>query len=239
MIYIEKWPIILQFEALAAAKAADVVVLGLGIVQKIESESHDRTEVDLPTIQHELAAAIFALHKPTAIFLLHGGMVGLSAEMESAAAIVDMGYPGFQGGHALASVLFGDYNPGGKLPYTLYDADYVTKSEHTTNQRILSASLPLCLSASLTHAWLHDTVSMEDMDFSTAPGRSYKFYTGKPVLPFGWGLSYTTFKISPPADQFEHAEFGVSESAWSQEYAVTVTNTGSVAGDEVVQVRHS
>ena len=59
--------------AIAAAKAADIVVLGLGIVQAIEAESHDRTEVDLPAIQHELAAEIAKLGKPTAIFLLHGG----------------------------------------------------------------------------------------------------------------------------------------------------------------------
>ncbi len=196
--------------ALATAKAADVIVLGLGIVQAIEAESHDRTEIDLPAIQHEFAAAVEKLGKPTAIFLFHGGMVGLEAELKSGAAIVDMGYPGFQGGHALASVLFGDYNPGGKLPYTLYTHDYISK------------------------------ISMEEMDFSTAPGRSYRFYTGVPVLPFGYGLSYTTFKLSSndtdlDGNDFTAAEFGVADRTWSREYAVTVTNVGDVHGDEVVQ----
>ena len=130
--------------AVAVAKAADVVVLGLGIIQAIESESHDRTAIDLPAIQHKLAAEITALNKPTAIFLLHGGMVGLAPELESGAAIVDMGYPGFRGGAAIASVLFGDYNPGGKLPYTLYPHDYI------------------------------NSISMTEMDFSVAPGRSYR-----------------------------------------------------------------
>ena len=148
--------------AVATAKAADVVVLGLGIIQAIESESHDRTAIDLPAIQHKLAAEITALNKPTAIFLLHGGMVGLAPELESGAAIVDMGYPGFQGGAAIASVLFGDYNPGGKLAYTVYPHDYI------------------------------NSIPMTEMDFSVAPGRSYRFYTGKPVLPFGWGLSVSS-----------------------------------------------
>ena len=130
--------------AVAVAKAADVVVLGLGIIQAIESESHDRTAIDLPAIQHKLAAEITALNKPTAIFLLHGGMVGLAPELESGAAIVDMGYPGFRGGAAIASVLFGDYNPGGKLPYTLYPHDYI------------------------------NSIPMTEMDFSVAPGRSYR-----------------------------------------------------------------
>lgn len=157
--------------ALAAAKSADVVVLGLGIVQAIEAESHDRTEIDLPAIQHEFAAAVEALGKPTAIFLFHGGCAikpvsatrclvsvmpctlfaeterddqdgrigaragvvrsncrhGLSRHVRREIRIVLIfcpvfltslfpTYTGFQGGHALASVLFGDYNPGGKLP---------------------------------------------------------------------------------------------------------------------------
>ena len=148
--------------AVATAKAADVVVLGLGIIQAIESESHDRTAIDLPAIQHKLAAEITALNKPTAIFLLHGGMVGLAPELESGAAIVDMGYPGFRGGAAIASVLFGDYNPGGKLAYTVYPHDYI------------------------------NSIPMTEMDFSVAPGLSYRFYTGKPVLPFGWGLSVSS-----------------------------------------------
>ena len=190
--------------AVALAKTADVVVLGLGIAQHIESESHDRTTIDLPAIQHKLAAAIAATGKPTAIFLLHGGMVGLAPEMESNAAILDAGYPGFQGGHALAAAIFGDYNPGGKLPYTLYTHDYI------------------------------DKISMTNMDFSSPPGRSYRFYTGKPLLKFGFGLSYTTFKLSW-AKPVTNVSVAIDEDTWTQQYAATVTNTGNVAGDEVVQ----
>ena len=121
---------------------------------------------------------------------------------------VSLSLVGFQGGTAIAQALFGDYNPGGKLTYTLYSADY-------TNQ-----------------------VDMRNMDFSLAPGRSYRWYTGKPMLGFGYGLSYTTFKLThgKQAQAFETPQFATEAApSWSQQYSVTVTNTGARHGDEVVQ----
>jgi len=85
---------------------------------------------------------------------------------------VEAWYPGYQGGNAIADVLFGAYNPGGRLPFTLYARDYV------------------------------DQVSMFDMGMAApAPGRTYRYFTGTPVFPFGWGLSYTNFSLSWSAGQ--------------------------------------
>ena len=114
--------------AVAACKAADSCVLALGIDEAVEGESHDRTEIDLPAPQHELAAAVLALKKPTAIFLLNGGMVGIEAEKASGAPIIEAFYPGFWGAEAIATTLFGDNeNLGGKMPITTYPTSYLAQ----------------------------------------------------------------------------------------------------------------
>lgn len=95
--------------ALSAAAAADVIVLTLGIDGSIEGESNDRTSIDLPPVQHALAAAVGALGKPMALVLIHGGGLDTSAELASPAvrAIVDSFYPGMVGAKAIADTLFG------------------------------------------------------------------------------------------------------------------------------------
>ena len=121
----------------------------------------------------------------------------------AARAILEAFSPGVHGAQAIAETLFGVNNPGGKLPVTIYPAAYV------------------------------DQIDFLSMDMSAAPGRSYRYYTGTPLFPFGWGLSYTTFELAwapqpPPSAQL------LAASTEPLEYKVTVTNSGERAGDEVV-----
>ena len=93
----------------------------LGYVsQYLELEAHDRTTIDLPQIQHDLAAAVLALNKPTVIFLLNGGAVAIDAEVahkgDAPLAIIEAFYPGLRGGEALAQGIFGKHNKWGRLP---------------------------------------------------------------------------------------------------------------------------
>jgi hypothetical protein len=153
-------------QAVAVAHQSDVIVILAGINQQIEREGYDRVSIDLPGYQHQLIANMTALNKPTVLVLVNGGMVAIDVESQTVPAIVEAFYPGFQGGQAISDVLFGVYNPGGKLPVTIYLNDSI-------------------------NYW-----DFLDMDISTAPGRTYRFYTGTPVFPFGHGLSYTNFSLS-------------------------------------------
>lgn len=195
--------------AVSAAQAADYVVLFLGIDNSIESESLDRTSIDLPYIQHQLASAIAAVGKPTAVVLINGGMVDVSQEKNNAAigAIMEAGYPGMRGAEAIATTLFGDNDHlGGKLPYTIYPSSYV------------------------------NDILMSEMEMDVGPGRSYRYYTGTPVYPFGWGISLTTFSVTnvtaPSLDESVFTTIDNGSRLFS--YTVNVTNTGNRPGDEVV-----
>jgi len=192
--------------ALAAASAADVLVLAMGIDQAIEGESHDRTDIDLPANQHELIGQLAALGKPIVLLLFNGGMVAVEAEKadDNVGAIVECFYPGFQGAAAISSVLFGDYNPGGKMPFTVYPKDYINE------------------------------VNMTDMDFTTPPGRSYRFYDGPATYEFGYGLSYTSFALKWSNASMSQPQRQRTGMGWSAKYSCVVTNTGAVDGDEVV-----
>ncbi|CAF4492493.1 unnamed protein product [Rotaria magnacalcarata] len=130
-------------------------------------------------------------------------------------SLIWMGYAGQAGGLAIANVMFGQYNPGGRLPITIYPASYV------------------------------DAVSMFDMQMRPSPmnpGRTYKFYTGQAVFEFGYGLSYTTFSYSWYNDSM-NSIFSIKslmKNNYDEKkvslhlYRVNVTNTGEVAGDDVV-----
>jgi len=197
--------------AVAAAEAADFVAMFMGIDQTVEREGHDRASIDLPGVQHELVAAVAAAGKPVAVFLINGGMVAIEPEKQNPGVkgIIEAFYPGTRGSQAMAEVLFGTYNPGGKMPVTLYHADIV------------------------------DVFDFFNMNMATAPGRSYRFYRGDNVsYPFGWGLSYTNFTMewdgsTPPKASLATGKGGAGTP--SVTYKVVVRNTGGVAGDEVVQ----
>jgi beta-D-xylosidase 4 len=148
---------------------------------------------------------------------MSGSSLDLSYIRDSiqSASLIWMGYPGQSGGMALATVIFGQYNPAGRLPITMYPASYV------------------------------DSVSMFDMQMrpsSTNPGRTYKFYTGKAVYEFGYGLSYTTFTYTSSNDTFISSypiqsliKNNLNEnSILISLIRINVTNTGDIPGDDVV-----
>ncbi|MEJ0033901.1 MAG: glycoside hydrolase family 3 C-terminal domain-containing protein [Bacteroidota bacterium] len=149
----------------------------------------DRTAIDLPKVQQDLIKKIQTLGKPVVLVLLNGSALAINWESKNIPAIVEAWYPGQAAGQAIADVLFGDYNPGGKLPVTFYKS-------------------------------VNDLPPFEDYHMK---GRTYKFFEGEPLYPFGYGLSYTTFG---------YKDLKVED----KNVSVTVTNTGKVDGDEVIQL---
>jgi beta-D-xylosidase 4 len=183
-------------EALDVGASADVIVLCLGITKQQEQEGGDRNDTALPGLQEYFARQVFQLNKPVVLVLVNGGQVAIDALVDAPMAIVETFNPNGIGGTALAMSLFGMANRWGKLPYTLYP--------HAAMQQF----------------------DMADHSMTTPPGRTYRYFTGKAVFPFGFGLSLTTFELS--CQEFPLLRF-----------ECTVENTGKLAGDEVVQVYHS
>jgi beta-glucosidase len=109
-------------EAAAAAKKSDVAVLYVGINHLLEREGLDRTYIDLPPVQEELIQRVYEANPRTVVVLMNGGPVAVKWAKENVPAVLDMFYAGEEGGNAIADVLFGDYNPGGRLPYTVYES---------------------------------------------------------------------------------------------------------------------
>jgi len=153
-------------------------------------------------VQDPFSQSIVKLGKPTVVVLINGGALATEYLKTSPAAILEAFNPGFQGGPAIASAIFGEYNPGGKMPYTIYYGDYVNQ------------------------------IPLTDMNMTDKPGRTYRYFTGTPLWPFGWGLSYTTFSIT-----WSNTSISLNEDTGIEEitYIANVTNTGNVEGDEVVQ----
>jgi len=201
-------------DAIESAKGADAIVLAIGIGQEVEGESHDRSDIDLPTVQHELIKAIRAAYPdtPTVMFMLNGGMLDISPEKDTVPAILEAFYPGFWGGQAIADTLFGDNDRlGGKMPFTTYHKDYIKEVEMTD-------------------------MSMTPDEKTGSPGRSYRYYTGTPVYPFGHGLSLTTFSITyeSMATSSNQSLNCQENSAVTRDYTVRVNNTGQRPGDNVI-----
>ena len=201
----------LDSAAVQAAEQADAVVLFLGLTANLEGEEMrldvpgfkggDRTTIDLPAPQKALLERIVKVGKPTVLVLMSGSALAVTWAQRHVNAIVEAWYPGQAAGLAIADVLFGDYNPGGRLPVTFYRS---------------TADLP------------------PFGDYAMA-GRTYRFFTGKPLYAFGYGLSYTKFKYSHLTTSAKTLAASDSLSV-----AVDVKNDGKVRGDEVVQlyVRH-
>jgi beta-D-xylosidase 4 len=170
--------------ALAAAESSDAVVLFLGIDTSIEREAGDRENIDLPATQLELLRqvrrATSAKKTPVIVVLFNGGIIGCEELVRHADAVLEAFYPGFFGARAIAEVLFGDVNPSGKLPVTMYRSDYI------------------------------NAVSMKSMNMTKFPGRSYRYYKHVPVFPFGHGLSYTNFTLRNSQSSEEAAELVVT-----------------------------
>jgi beta-glucosidase len=196
----------LEEQALASAREADAVVMFLGLSARLEGEEMpvnvegfqggDRVQIGLPSAQEELLTKVAALGKPLVLVLLNGSALAVNWVREHVSAIVEAWYPGQAAGTAIADVLFGDYNPSGRLPVTFYK-------------------------------------SVEQLPPFTdygMKGRTYRFFDGAPLFPFGYGLSYTTFayrNLKIPAKANAGKAVPVS---------VEVENTGTAAGEEVVQL---
>jgi beta-glucosidase len=191
-------------EAVSVAQGADEIVLVLGGSGATSREgwakNHigDRAELGLVAQQNELAQAMFALGKPVVVVLINGPPLSIPEVAAKTNALIEGWYPGQEGGTALADILFGDANPGGKLPVT------VARS-----------------------------VGQLPMFYNQKPSahRGYLFDSKDPLFPFGFGLSYTTFDISPP-----HLSAARINADGTVTVSVDVRNTGKVPGDEVVQL---
>lgn len=157
-------------KAVEIAKGAEYVVLVMGLDQSQEREYRDRDDLLLPGMQQSLIQNVAKVAKnPVVLVLFCGGPVDVTFAKEDPkiGSMVWAGYPGEAGGVALAQIIFGDHNPGGKLPITWYPNDFV--------------KVPMT------------DMRMRPDQSSGYPGRTYRFYKGKKVFEFGHGLSYTTF----------------------------------------------
>jgi beta-glucosidase len=184
--------------AVAVAKAADVVIMGLGEWQGISGEGYDRSNLDLPGNQEQLLEAVVSTGKPVVMVLQNGRPLTIGWATQHVPAILEAWYPGEFGGQAIAETLFGDNNPAGRLTVT----------------------------------FPRSTGQLPDF-YNYDPSRMHRYVDddGKPLFPFGFGLSYTTFhydhlSVQPPAPG----------GKGDIEVTVDVTNTGQKEGDEVAQL---
>ncbi|HPG10637.1 MAG TPA: glycoside hydrolase family 3 C-terminal domain-containing protein [Chitinophagaceae bacterium] len=196
-----------DFKALAARiKDADVIVFAGGISPQLEGEEMpvtvpgfsggDRTSIMLPAVQTDLLKALRSTGKPVVFAMMTGSAIAIPWEEENIPAIVNIWYGGQSAGTAFADVLFGDYNPGGRLPVTFYKSD-------------------------------NDLPSFSNYDMTN---RTYRYFNGDALYPFGYGLSYTTFNYTDISS--------VKKSKRNKNITISavVTNSGKMDGEEVVQL---
>lgn len=193
-------------EALEAAAKADAVIFCGGISADLEGEemplnidgfSHgDRTHINLPGIQEELLMDLHKTGKPVIFVNFSGSAMAMNWEDQNLPAIIQAFYPGETAGSALARMLFGEFNPSGRLPVTFY------KSEK----------------------------DLPDFTNYDMQGRTYRYFEGEPLYPFGYGLSYTTFGYSNLCVP------EISSAGSPVQVSVDVKNTGTLDGEEVVQL---
>ncbi|OQU86768.1 beta-xylosidase/alpha-L-arabinofuranosidase 1 [Sorghum bicolor] len=226
------------------AKIADATIVIAGLNMSVERESNDREDLLLPWNQSSWINAVAeASTTPIVLVIMSAGGVDVSFAQNNTkiGAIVWAGYPGEEGGTAIADVLFGKYNPGGRLPLTWFKNEYVNQIPMTS----------MALRPDAAHGY---------------PGRTYKFYGGPAVLyPFGHGLSYTSFTyasgttgatVTIPIGAWEHCKMLTYKSGKAPSpspacpalnvashrcdevvsFSLRVANTGGVGGDHVVPV---
>jgi beta-glucosidase len=193
--------------AVAAAKAADAVVLVVGESAAMSGEAASRASLDLPGRQLDLVKAVLAAGRPTAVVLVNGRPLAIPWVAENAPAILETWLAGTQAGNAIADVLFGDVNPGGKLPVTFPRS--VGQVPIYYNHK--NTGRPPDPSNKYTSKYL-------DMPWT-------------PLYPFGYGLSYTSVRLSDLRLASQRARAGETVRV-----SVEVENTGTRAGDEVVQL---
>jgi beta-glucosidase len=194
--------------AVAAANAADQVVLALGESRGQSGEAAARSEIDLPGKQQELIDAIKATGKPFVVVLFNGRPLTLSKVDASAPAILEAWFPGVEAGNAVADVLFGNVNPGGKLPVSF--------------PRVLG-QVPIYYN--------HEPTGRPCDATAKYTSRYRDLAACDPLYAFGYGLSYTTFSVT----NLRLSAHSVPKNG-KVTVSVDVANTGARAGDDVVQV---
>jgi len=190
-------------KSVAATEGADVVIFAGGIAPSLEGEEMpvsipgfkggDRTAIELPQAQVELVKALKAAGRKVVFVNFSGSAMGLAEIEANSDAILQAWYPGQAGGTAVANVLYGNYNPGGRLPVTFYKS----------------------------------TEQLPDFEDYSMKGRTYRYMTEQPLYAFGYGLSYSSFKIGKAKMKGKNGNFKLT---------VPVKNISKIAGDEVVQV---
>jgi len=184
-------------DLVAEVKDADAIIVIGGISAQMEGEGGDKADIELPSVQQRLVRAMRSSGKPVVMVNCSGSAIAFGAIEDQYDALIQAWYPGQGGAKALAEVIFGDYNPSGKLPVTFYASN---------------SDLP------------------DFLDYSME-NRTYKYFRGKPLYAFGYGMSYTTFA---------YGKARISSAKMKKDGKVTisipVTNTGRIAGEEIVQV---
>jgi beta-glucosidase len=196
-------------EAVKAAKDADVVVAAVGESRGMSHESSSRTDINIPANQRELIKALKATGKPLVLVLMNGRPLTILEEKDQADAILETWFSGTEGGNAIADVLFGDYNPSGKLPITFPRSvgQIPTYYNHLSIGRPFTPGKP----GNYTSQYFDDI-------------------TG-PLFPFGFGLSYTDFNLSEMA-----LSSTTLNKTGKLDASVMLKNTGKRDGETVVQL---
>ncbi len=176
------------------ASASDVTIAVLGMNRNFESEGQDRENISLSKDQEAFIRMIYKANPKTVVVLVAGSSLAINWIQDNVPAIVDAWYPGQQGGTAVAELLFGDYNPAGRLPLTFYKS-------------------------------IEDLPAFDDYDVTK--GRTYQYFQGQPLYPFGFGLSFSRFTYSNLKLQDQESKILVS---------FDLKNSGKMDGDEVTQV---
>jgi len=203
----------LTADAVSLARKSDAVIVVTGISPQLEGEEMpinlpgfkggDRTSLDIPSDQQKLLQALQLTGKRIVLVLVGGSALAVNWEEKDLPAIIDAWYPGEEGGDAVADVIFGDYNPAGRLPVTFYKS-------------------------------AKDLPPFDDYDMfpdSLGQGRTYRYFKGSPLYPFGFGLSYTKFEYS--GLQVDRETAGGRDTL---QVSVAIRNGGKHDGDEVVQL---
>jgi beta-glucosidase len=183
---------------MSAIRNSDIVIAVMGLWRDLEHENIDRVDLDIPADQTGYMKQVMELNPNTTVVFINGSSISVNWIAENVPAIIEAWYPGEQGGNAIADVLFGDYNPAGRLPLTFYK-------------------------------------SVDDLppfdDYEVSKGRTYMYLDKESIYPFGYGLSYTTFKYSDlKIDNKSLKADGFVD------VSLDVKNTGGRDGDEVVQL---
>lgn len=185
-------------QAVELARTSDVAVVVCGTDLSVADEGADRTSLNLPGIQEKLIKAVYLANPKTILVLVNGYSIAINWPQDNVPAIVSAWYGGQAQGTAIADVLFGDFNPRGKLSTT----------------------------------WYKSTADLPPMnDYNIKNNRTYMYFKGTPLYPFGYGLSYTTFEYS-------NLKLNATDLSLGDSIVINadIKNTGKVAGDEIVQL---